>query len=441
MFTIGLLLIWWVYRFSKSYWVTTITYLFYITNLTFFKQNILVKPFALSNLFIFASFAVLTGEYLSNKMIRGIVLFFSGLFLGISLGVRLIFILPVIFIVWIVYVMFRNGAGFKDVAKKISIFFVGVIIPMVPSIVLFIKEPLRAYSIWAGAYTQIYLGKGSNPDFMTDIYKDSKTERMLSGVLEIVKTPDIAFLILAVFTSMIVIFFFWRKNVDKIKADVYLLVCLIFGSIIWVYSHIYVHLVIYANQIVLFAILLTLPLLEEISKRKTAKKIIIYSTFFLAAAISLLYLRFQQGFKTNLYNMLYSSDTITTPGFVNKISDEIIKKHTKDVILDGTGGMFVFASGRRPLKGLEYYTDIPIYWDSMTMPEKAWKYLFIPLAEVNMKIEKQEFAMVILFDDNYSHRLRKQVEKYYDLYDSKNYLKPMKAWLLIYLPKNSYKGT
>ena len=88
VFGVGLILIWWTRRFTKNWLVTAVVYLLYITSLTYFKTNIPVKPFALSNLFTFASFALLSGIYVKRGSFTLPVLFIAGLFLGLSMGVR-----------------------------------------------------------------------------------------------------------------------------------------------------------------------------------------------------------------------------------------------------------------------------------------------------------------------------------------------------------------
>lgn len=450
MFIAGLLLLWWAYRFSGNYWVSVILYFFYITNLTFFKANVPVKPFALSNIFIFASFALLTGRYIKDRTLKSSsTLFFSGLLLGISLGVRLMFILPVVFVIWLLFVMLRDGVAIRDMAKKAAFFCLGVITPLLPSIVLFIKDPFMAYTMWVGAYAQIYLGKGNNPDFMKNVLSDIKTDLMINSLLDMIRVYDIVFLVILIFISTISFFLWGRNSSDKVKGNVYTFIWLIFGGIALVCSNLFVSYMSYVNQLVLFAILLTLPLFEEISRRTDVRKLMAYLSLLIVAVMVIMYVKINN--KVRSY--MLSEDLVITPGVVNSISDEVIKKLTKedDVIFDNMG-MFVFASGRKPLKGFEYPTDIPIYWNFMPVRENASKYLYISETELLEKLKKKEIPLVILGDDTELVNLvsdkrltrtwgpnkffREEVEKNYDLH-KKYFLKPINFWVLIYIPRKS----
>ncbi|MBI3754579.1 MAG: hypothetical protein HY265_00235 [Deltaproteobacteria bacterium] len=359
VFISGILVVCWVYKFSKNYWAAVITYLLFITNLTFYKVNISVKPFPLSNLFIFASFVVLTSRYISGRLAENSTLFFSGLLLGMAMGIRLIFILPVIFVIWLIIVMYRERAAVIEIAKKVAAFCIGVIIPLLPSIWIFIKEPLRAYAIWGGAYAQVYFGKGNNPDFAADVLKDMKHDMMIKGLIDVVKVPDTVFLLLLVLISTVLLIRKWRQGMDKhapeglnrgMEFNIYLLIWMIFGGIIWIYSNMYANYLGYVNQLTLFAVLLSLTVVGKITNAAAPKKLIVYVSIFLAAIIGLSYLHFQKRLKTSIFYMFNSKEQIITPGFVNDISENIIKKLTKegDVVLD-TWGVFVFASNRRPL--------------------------------------------------------------------------------------------
>lgn len=451
IFGCGLLLLWWAYRTSGSLLAASILYLLFITNLTFFKANIPVKPFALSNFFLFASFVLLTANYQKSGKLGGGTLFASGLLLGISLGVRLIFIMPVIFFFWILFVLYKDGEGLPNLFKKCSLYTIAVTIPLIPSIIIIIKEPLRAYWIWAGAYAQIYLGKGSNPDFAVDVVKDIKHDMIVQGIMDVIKVPDTTVLFLMQAASVFFLLYKW-KCLDKIKARIYLLTLLIFGGIIWVYSNLFANYIGYVNQLVLFSLILLLPLVEVIVKKIGFKKIVVLGAVFMLATTGLLYYHFQNKLKTSIFYVLRSDDTIITPEFVNSLSENTIKKLTKenDIIFD-VWGLFVFASGRKPLQGFEYPTDIVFFWNFMPVKEKASKYLFVPEPEVYSKLNSRQIPMVILGDSSelgklvYNKKLleshgidtlREVVEKNYDLYE-KHFVKPTNAWILIYLPKGS----
>ncbi len=450
VFVIGLILVWWVYRFSRNYWAALISYILFITNLTFYKVNISVKPFPLSNLFIFASFVFLTSRYLSGKLVRNSTMFFPGLLLGAAMGIRLIFILPILFAIWLVVVMYRERAATIIIAKKVAAFCIGVIIPLLPSIFIFIKEPLRAYAIWGGAYAQVYFGKGNNPDFATDILKDMKHDMMIKGLFDVIKTPDTAFLILLILISTVLLIRQWRQGMDKMEFNIYLLIWMIFGGIIWLYSNMYANYLGYVNQLILFAVLLSLPVAVKITNAAAPKKLIVYVSIFLAAIIGFSYLHFQKRLKTSIFYVFNSKEQIITPGFVNDISENIIKKLTKEgnVVLD-TWGVFVFTSNRRPLNGYEYPTDQALFWKLMPNRENARKYLYIPETELLKMIEKKEIPLLVLGDPKelnqlvLDERLAKSddidivlnhANRYYDLY-RKYFVKPTNAWLLIYLPK------
>ncbi len=459
VFVAGLLMVYWVYKFSKNYWTAIIVYLLFIINLTFYKVNISVKPFPLSNLFIFASFVFLTSRYLSGKLVRNSTMFFSGLSLGVAMGIRLIFILPILFAIWLIVVMFRERVAAIEIAKKVAAFCVGVIIPLLPSIFIFIKEPLRSYAIWGGAYAQVYFGKGNNPDFAADVLKDMKHDMMIKGLIDAIRVPDTVFLLLLVLISTVLLIRKWRQGIDKhvpgglnrgMEFNIYLLIWMIFGGITWIYSNMYANYLGYVNQLTLFAVLLSLPVVGKITNAAAPKKLIVYVSVFLAAIIGFSYLHFQKRLKTSIFYMFHSNEQIITPGFVNDISENIIKKLTKegDVVLD-TWGVFVFASDRRPVKGYEYPTDQALFWKLMPNRENARKYLYVSETELLKMIEKKEISLIVLGDPKELNRLVlderlaksddidiviTQVNKYYYLY-KRYFVKPTNTWLLIYLPE------
>lgn len=450
VFIAGLLMVYWVYKFSRNYWAAIIAYLLFITNLTFYKVNISVKPFPLSNLFIFASFVFLTSRYLSGKLVRSSTMFFSGLFLGAAMGIRLIFILPILFAIWLVVVMYRERIATTEIIKRGAVFCIGVIIPLLPSVLIFIKEPLRAYAIWAGAYAQVYFGKGNNPDFATDVLKDMKHDMMIKGFIDLIKTPDTSFLFLLILLSLVLLIRKWRQGMDSIQLNIYALIWMIFGGIAWLYSNLYANYLGYINQVVLFAIILSLPVIEQITKSITPKKLAACASIFIIAITSLYYLHFQKRLRTNIFYLFHPEEQIVTPPFVKDISENIIKKLTKDndVILD-TWGVFVFTSGRRPINGFEYPTDNALFWKLMPVRENARKYLYIPETELLRMVKEKSIPLIVLGDPKELSRLlsddgqpkpddmdflREHVERHYELY-RKYFVKPTNAWILIYLPK------
>ncbi len=450
MFVVGLILIWWTRRFTRNWLVTALVYLLYITSLTFFKTNIPVKPFALSNFFTFASFALLSGAYLKRGAFGLPVLFVSGILLGLSMGVRLIFILPFTFALWIFIAMLRQRPRMKakEIVKGIASFTAGTTIPILPAIIIFIKEPLRAYTIWAGAYAQIYLGKGNNPDFVVDVHGTDKTGMLFNGLREIVTVPDMALLLLLFLASTMIFFIHTRRRIDKTHATVYLFAWLVLASIIYVYSNLYGGYLGYVNQVILFLCVLTVPLVELIANRVGFKKLVFSSVIVSCVVVAAFYVYYQRRLKTSIFYMLRSDDLIVTPAFVEKVSDDVIKKLTKpeDVVLD-TWGAFVFASGRRPVKGFEYPTDNAFFWKLMPDREKARKYLYIPETELFRMIEKQEIPLLVLGDPSElgflltgryhaddQDSLNAHAAKHYRLY-KKYFVKPTNAWLMFYVPK------
>jgi len=449
MFSTGLLLIWSVKRFTEDWTATLLLYLLYISSLTFFKTNLPVKPFALSNFLNLAAFAVLAGAYIKDRKFGYAALIISGLCLGASMGMRLIFILPFVFAFWLVYVMIREGLGLGEISKKFSVFTAATTVPILPAIYLFLKEPARAYAIWAGIYAQIYLGRGNNPDFVVDVHGAGKYGMIRKGLYEIITVPDNAFLIIAVLVSLCV-FFYTRKTIDAVRGRVMLFAGLIFLGIIWVYANLYGNYLGYVNQLVLFAVFLCAPLAMMVSRRLDLKKLVIAGSVLSAIAVVLFYWHYQQKLRTSIFYMFGSKDVIVTPAYVAKESEEIVKRFTKegDVVLDNWG-MFVFEAGRRPVKGFEYPTDSALFWQLMTDKTKAGKYLFTPEPELFAMIERKEIPLIILGDGTELEKLlglphspyplRDVTERYYDLY-SKQFVKPTNAWVLFYLPKKDVKG-
>lgn len=447
MFLSGLVLLWWAWRFTEDFASTAIVYILFMANLTFFKTNIPVKPFALSNLFTFASFALFSGTYIKDKALRAPVLFISGLLLGLSMGVRLVFILPPVFVLWVIIVSWSNAESVRGLVKKVFSFSAGALIPMVPSMLIYLKEPLRAYTIWAGAYAQVYLGRGNNPDIVKDVHRGMKAEMALRELWDVVRVPDTAFLIIMTILSTAVFISISSRKLDKARSQSYLFAWLVLASIVLVYSNLYMSYLGYVNQIVLFMLILTLPLLKTLSERLGLRKLIAVIVIFLALSAALLYLHFQSRLKTSIFYAFRSNDLVITPQFVDSVSGGVVKKLTKenDTVLD-TWGAFVFASGRRPVTGFEYPADNAFFWKLMPIRENAKKYLYIPEPELFAMVERKEIPLVILNNPHEHHKLmagkdmpddldplRELVERHYVLY-RKYFVKPTNAWLLIYLP-------
>ncbi|MBI5561712.1 MAG: hypothetical protein HY894_02490 [Deltaproteobacteria bacterium] len=444
IFATGIILIWWTRRFTKDLTSTLLVYLLFITNLTFFKADIPVKPFALSNFLTFASFAIVTGCYLKDRRLNYEALAASGLLLGASMGVRLIFALPPLFALWLAVVLWMDKERITETAKKLAAFTLSVTAPMLPAIAIFIMEPRRAYAIWGGIYGQIYLGRGANPDFLTDVHGSGKYAMIRMGLKEIVTVPDTAFLI-AVLAASTAIFIYKRRDIESRVTRVYLLAWLAFGGIAYVCANLYGNYLGYVNQLAVFAICLSTPLFMEISRRFGLKKILICSCAASVAVTAGLYLHFQARLRTSIFYIFRTQDTIITPAFVDSVSDKIIKKLTKegDAVFDNWG-VFVFASGRTPVRGFEYPTDSALYWQLMADKTKAGGYLYLPAPELYKKIERKEFALMILGDaselqtltgvEAAPNELRTRTEQYYALYE-KFFVKPTNAWVLIYRPK------
>ncbi len=188
-----------------------------------------------------------------------------------------------------------------------------------PSVLIFIKEPLRAYAIWGGAYAQVYFGNGNNPDFVSDVLKDMKHDMMIQGLLDVIKTPDMVFLLPLILVSSVVLITRWKKGMDKTTLNTYLLLWLIFTGIVWLYSKMYANYLGYVNQVVLFAIPLSIPIIEAITNRITPKKMAMCAIVFMIAAAGFYHLHFQKRLKTSIFYMFNSKEQIITPGFVNNI--------------------------------------------------------------------------------------------------------------------------
>lgn len=450
MFVSGLLIVWWTQRFSKNLLVTLVVYLLFIVNLTFFKTNIPVKPFALSNLLTLASLVILSCAYMDRRALSMKTLALAGVLLGMSMGVRLIFMLPFAFAFWIAGVTLLDGAGVKETIRRLAVFTVATTVPILPAIWIFIKEPLRAYTIWAGAYAQIYLGKGNNPDFIVDIHKGNKTAVMTRGLMEVISVPDTVVLLVLLAVSTAVYFLIRRRAVDTPRRRVYLFVWLVFASILYVCSNLYGNYLGYVNQVVIFMILLTVPFFEELTQRVSARRFIIGLSVVVVLSVVALDIHYRSRLKTSIFYMFRSDDLIVTPALVDKLSRDVVEKLTKpgDTVLDNWG-VFVFESGRRQVRGFEYPTDSAFFWELMPDMTKASKYLFVPKPELFRQIDNNEIPLLILGDGQEltklltgeylpedPNTLNAYASRHYELY-AKYFVKPTNAWVIFYVPKKT----
>ena len=173
----------------------------------------------------------------------------------------------------------------KGIVKHIATFTAGTTIPIVPAIIIFIKEPVRAYMIWAGAYAQIYLGKGANPDFAIDVHGTAKGGMILNGLREIVSVPDMVLLLAVFAASTIVYLAHTRRHVQRRHATVYLFAWLVLISIVYVYSNLYGGYLGYVNQVVLFLCVLSVPFIELMADRVGFKKLLFSSVVISCAVV------------------------------------------------------------------------------------------------------------------------------------------------------------
>lgn len=450
VFASGLLVVWWTRRFSRDLLVTLVVYLLFIVNLTYFKTNIPVKPFALSNLLTFAAFAVASGVYMEKRELSARALALTGLLLGASMGVRLVFLLPVTFAFWTAWVTLADGAGARETVKRLAILTAATTVPMLPAIWIFIKKPLAAYTIWAGAYAQIYLGRGANPDFVADINAADMTAMKTRGLIEVITVPDTAVLLVLIAASTAVYLVFRRRLADIQRRRVYVFIWLVFATIVYICSNLYGNYLGYVNQVVIFMALLTIPLFEEISARVPAKKIIIGLSVVIVLSIVALDIHFRRRLKTSIFYMFRTEDLIVTPAFVGRLSRDIVEKVTKpgDTVLDNWG-VFVFESGRRPVMGFEYPTDSAFFWELMTDMSKARDYNFVPKPELFRMIDNNEIPLLVLGDGQELNKLltgeyqpedpntlNNYASRRYELY-AKYFVKPTNAWVIFYVPRKA----
>jgi len=116
---------------KSSLWL----YFFYTFNGLFLAYHPVVKTYAWSDLFGFLSFILLTNFLFFNQKKSN--LFWSGLFIGLAFNFRATFL--VIFILEIVIILFFSKIPNKS--KSIFGFFSGALIPSIPSLLLFFKNP------------------------------------------------------------------------------------------------------------------------------------------------------------------------------------------------------------------------------------------------------------------------------------------------------------
>lgn len=461
IFLAGIILFWWARRVSGDFMTAIVLYVLFAANPAYLSANITVKPYALANLFAFASFAMLTARYvfdtrystLPNKALLEV--FWPGVLLGTSLGMRFVFTLPVAFALWIIFVMFAESIGLRAIASRLGAFTAGVLIPVAPAIMIFFKEPLRAFTIWGGGYGQIYLGVGSNPDFVTGMTSAEVTHKMLSGLKAVLKTPDTMLLLFLIGASLVVVLLKGREISLRRSLHVYLLAWLSFGAILWVVKNLFLNYLGYRNQLAPFAIALSLPVATAFSKRFSLKQIAAFAVVFILLFTGAFYIYLQKKLKTDIFLSAgtgkKSSDLIITPGFIRSITNDIIKPNTKegDVILD-VWGAFAFESNRRLPIGFEYPADATLFWSYMPVLENARKYGYMSKPEIIKKIDQAEFPLIILDDPKEMYRLlaetpdkadsydmdflREHAERRYDLH-GKYFVKPANVWLLFYLPK------
>ncbi len=134
---LSILLFYFIYDLTKDKKITLVALFLYTFNAMLLIWHTTVKTYAMSSLFLFASFILLTKI---NKNAELIKLFFCGLFLSVAVNIRPIFF-PML-LVYFLHILIYNK---KNIFKKIIIYLTGILIPSILSVYFFIKNPAMFY--------------------------------------------------------------------------------------------------------------------------------------------------------------------------------------------------------------------------------------------------------------------------------------------------------
>ncbi len=132
---LGLILFFYYRRITSDSTSSLWLYFFYTFNGLFLAYHPVVKTYAWSDLFGFLSFIFLTDFLFFNSKKSN--LFWSGLFIGLAFNFRATFLL--IFLLEIVIILFSSKILNKF--RSILAFFIVVLIPSIPSLIFFLKNP------------------------------------------------------------------------------------------------------------------------------------------------------------------------------------------------------------------------------------------------------------------------------------------------------------
>ncbi len=132
---LGLILFFYYRRITSNSKSSLWLYFFYTFNGLFLAYHPVVKTYAWSDLFGFLSFIFLTNFLFFNSKKSN--LFWSGLFIGLAFNFRATFL--VILLLEVVMVLFFSKI--PDKFKSILLLFIGALIPCIPSLILFFKNP------------------------------------------------------------------------------------------------------------------------------------------------------------------------------------------------------------------------------------------------------------------------------------------------------------
>lgn len=391
----GILIALFVHKLFNDKYITIAAYLMFVFNFTFLKSAITVKPFALSNLFIFAAFVVLALTYIEKRSQTMFTLFISGLFIGLALGVRQIFLLPFVFFAWIIWLEYRNG--FLNTVQKIACFVIAMLIPMLPTLLIVIKVPKRALALWGGINTQVFLGLGSNPDFLTNIYGNTKNWLIYDSLKQVFTIPDIVPLFIMSGLSLIVL----KKYLSKEQIAINIFCIGLLASIATLYLTLFSGYVAYMNQVVIYLILLSLPVILFVKNFLFEhRKFLIISIMSTAAIPIILLIAYFNLYNYPLFNIV-NMQNVLNPQLVSDLSKNVVEARTdiNDIIFD-TQGFFAFTAKRNIPKGYEYPTYAGAFWYMMKAPDNAEKYLHIPISKVLDDISNKRYSMIINTHDS-----------------------------------------
>ena len=410
---LGMFLAYVVYSITKDRKITLIILFLYVFNGMLTLWQTPVKNYALSNLFLFVSFTLLVSIDYKKTEYSKILL--AGIFLGLALNARLIFI-PIIFPALIFILAYTKEK--RTTLNRVLLFVFGMVLSSIYSIALFLQEPAAFYfNLFKRHKLEVYSGVVNIKGIALD------NSSLVGGVLQkykalytLITDPQYLILALMAFFAMIILIkqFVYNKD-NKEPMLKYRGFILAFGFIIFMSTSYlftgFLHSQ-YFNQLIPYLLVVSVIPVGYFTKMKIKKAVdavlIIFLLFYLSIGIPVVVFTHipEISGRNGIWSIAQAEEV------ANALQDIIGKE---DGVLTWWP-MYAFIADRDVLRGMEYgiFAHNDLVMKKLTK-EEAEEYHILTNEEVRAIIINHR-AKVIIWNEKSPREFKSLIEEYYRVY-------------------------